>query len=67
MIHELKLTKDEMGLLLEVLESQQRVMATEVAATDALRTKGELRKRARNLDRLIERLRYESTPEKKAV
>ena len=59
MIHELKLTRDEMALLLEVVEYHQRQLAKEVAATEALRFKAELRKRVRAIDRLVERLRNE--------
>jgi hypothetical protein len=63
MIHTLKLTRSEMELLLEVLESQQRSLAVEISNTDALRAKAELRKRERAIDRLVERLREEAIPE----
>jgi hypothetical protein len=62
MIHEMKLTKNEMALLLEVLEANQRNLAKEISDTDALRAKAELRKRERAIDRLVERLREEATP-----
>ena len=63
MIHTLKLTRNEMELLLEVLESQQRGLSREISSTAALRAKAELRKRERAIDRLVERLREEAIPE----
>ena len=62
MIHELKLTRNEMQLLLEVLEIQQRNLAMEISNTDAIHAKAELRRRERDIDRLVERLRNEITP-----
>jgi hypothetical protein len=58
----MKLTKNEMELLLGVLESTQRGLAKEISNTDALRAKAELRKRERAIDRLVERLREEAIP-----
>jgi hypothetical protein len=60
MIHTLKLTRNEMDMLLGVLESQQRDLAREISNTDALRAKAELHKRERAIDRLVERLRGET-------
>lgn len=62
MIHSLKLTRNEMELMLGVLESTQRNLAKEISDTDALRAKAELRKRERAIDRLVERLREEAIP-----
>ena len=59
MIHDLKFTAQEMELLLNVLESKQRDLAVEVAHTEALGAKAELRTRQRVLDRLVERVRAE--------
>jgi hypothetical protein len=59
MIHDLKFTAQEMELLAAVLESKQRDLAVEVAHTESLTTKAELRKRERVLDRLVERVRAE--------
>jgi hypothetical protein len=59
MIHQIKFTKQETELLLDVLESNQRDLAVEVAHTEALRAKAELRKRERAVDRLVERVRAE--------
>jgi hypothetical protein len=63
MIRELKLTGVEMELLLEVLEARQRDLANEIGHTEALRAKAELRKRGRAIDRLVERVRAELTPQ----
>jgi hypothetical protein len=63
MIHDLKLTENEAELLLEVLEIQQRQLTHEIGATDALRAKGELRKRERAIDRLVERVRAQVAAE----
>jgi hypothetical protein len=62
MIHSLKLTKNEMELLLETLESRQRELSLEISNTDALRAKAQLRRRERAIDRLVERLREEAIP-----
>jgi hypothetical protein len=63
MIRELKLTHNEMELLLEVLETQQRQLSNEIGHTEALRAKAELRKRERAVDRLTERVRDEVAPQ----
>jgi hypothetical protein len=63
MIRELKLTHDEMQLLLDVLEVQQRDLANEIGHTEALRAKATLRKRERDIDRLVERVRSELAPQ----
>jgi hypothetical protein len=52
-----------MELVLQVFESQQRGLSPEISNTDALRAKAELRKRERDIDRLVERLREEAIPE----
>ena len=62
MIHSLKLTKNEMELLLEILESRQRELSHEISNTDALRARAQLRRRERAIDRLVERLRGEAIP-----
>jgi len=62
MIHSLKLTKNEMELLLEILESRQRELSHEISNTDALRARAQLRRRERAIDRLVERLREEAIP-----
>jgi hypothetical protein len=62
MIHSLKLTKNEMDLLLGVLESRQRELSHEISNTGALRARAELRKRERAIDRMVERLREEAIP-----
>jgi hypothetical protein len=67
MIHDLKFTAQELELLADVLESKQRDLAVEVAHTEALRTKGELRKRARVLDRLVERVHSEIEAKKQTA
>ena len=63
MIRNLKLTRDEMELMLDVLEVHQRDIANEIGHTEALRAKAELRKRERAIDRLVERVRSELAPE----
>jgi hypothetical protein len=67
MIEELKLTHDEMELLLDVLGSHQRALAFEISNTEALSAKAELRKRERAIDRLVERLRCMVTPSQGAT
>lgn len=62
MIHELKITRNEMELLLDVLEVQQRHLTTEISNTEAIHAKQELRNRERAIDRLVERLRGQLTP-----
>lgn len=63
MIHTIKLTLNEIELLLGVLESAQRSLALEISNTDALRAKAELHKRERAIDRLVERVRGETLAE----
>jgi hypothetical protein len=61
-IHEFKVTHDEMELLLDILQSRQRALSFEISNTEAHVAKAELRKRERDIDRLIERLRAEVAP-----
>jgi hypothetical protein len=63
MIHDLKLTEKEAELLMQVLQHQQRELSNEISNTEALRAKAELRKCERDLDRLVERLRVDLTPQ----
>ena len=63
MVHELKCTRDEMEMLLDLLECRQRALPAEIHHTDALRAKAVLRKRSRAVDRLAERIRYELEPD----
>jgi hypothetical protein len=63
MIHEMRITRDELELLLDVLQVHQRHLANEISNTEALRAKADLRQRERAVDRLIERIRAQLEPQ----
>ena len=67
MIHELKFTAQEMETLAEVLERRQRELEVEVAHTEALRTKADLRNYAHTVDRLVERVHGEIEAKKQTA
>jgi hypothetical protein len=58
MIDHLMLTDKEAELLLEVLDAHRQHLLPEIRRTDGRRMRGDLQRRLRTFDRIIERLRH---------